>query len=132
MHRPPAHLATLAPLTLSAAGLVVAFLGGTNGPVVASGLAVFVVGLVLGAITMRSTPWQHSPADRGRGWWQLLLAGPVIVAAVLLAAQAGVEAWFVGMVCVLLAIGLTALGVGLGVVRLLTRRQLGGSGALSA
>ena len=50
-----------------------------------------------------------------------MLAGPVIIAAVLVAAGLGVDAWIVGMLAVLVAFVVTGLGLLLGIVRLLGR-----------
>ena len=51
---------------------------------------------------------------------------PIIIAAVIIAAGLGVDAWFVGVIFVLLAFVLTTVGLLLGLVRITQRR----SGAL--
>ena len=58
-------------------------------------------------------------------WWKYLVAGPCLIALVIIAAGAGVEAWFLGMACVLTAFVLTAIGLVLGVSHLFNRRTRG-------
>ncbi len=60
-------------------------------------------------------------ADTTRYWWAFVLAGPILVGTVIVAAGLGVNAWLLGMLCVFTGLALTAVGFGLGVVRLLTR-----------
>lgn len=57
------------------------------------------------------------------GWWKLVIAGPVIIFAVVIAAGFGVEAWFVGVVAVIFGAMLFALGSVLGFVYLVARRS---------
>jgi hypothetical protein len=52
-----------------------------------------------------------------------VIAGPCIVAAVIIAAGLGVDAWFVGVVAVFLAFVLTGVGLLLGIARLVSRRS---------
>lgn len=59
------------------------------------------------------------------GWWKLVVAGPLIIGAVIAGASLGVDAWFVGFAAVIFAVLLTVLGSILGCVRLLTRRAPG-------
>ncbi len=59
------------------------------------------------------------------GWWKLVVAGPLIILAVIVAAGLGVEAWFVGFVAVIFGGLLLALGLVLGLVRLWVRRSAG-------
>ena len=68
-----------------------------------------------------STEW--GDAD----WWKLVVAGPLILIAVIVSARLGVEAWFVGFAAVIIAVLLTALGLVLGFVRLMTRRSSEGT-----
>lgn len=63
-----------------------------------------------------------TPIDAS-GWWKLVVAGPVIVVAVILAAGFGVEAWFVGVAAIVFAGLLFSLGLVLGIVQLVTRRS---------
>jgi hypothetical protein len=55
-------------------------------------------------------------------WWKLMLAGPCLLAVVVVSASAGVEAWFLGLFIVVLAFAVTGLGALLGLVRLNHRR----------
>jgi membrane protein YdbS with pleckstrin-like domain len=69
------------------------------------------------------SPTLTHDSDLTRQWWKFLIAGAALLGAVVVAAGLGVEAWFVGMVVVLLAIVLVAVGLALGVARLVTRRS---------
>jgi hypothetical protein len=60
--------------------------------------------------------------DPTTAWWKLMLAGPCLLAVVVVSAGAGVEAWFLGLFIVLLAFAVTALGAILGLLRLNNRR----------
>jgi hypothetical protein len=51
-----------------------------------------------------------------------MLAGPCLLAVVVVSAGAGVEAWFLGLSIVVLAFAATGLGAILGLVRLNSRR----------
>jgi hypothetical protein len=55
-------------------------------------------------------------------WWKFVAAGPVIIGVVVAAAGLGVDAWFVGMFLVGLALVLTGIGLVLGLARLTARR----------
>lgn len=55
--------------------------------------------------------------DPTAAWWKLMLAGPCLLAVVVVSARAGLEAWFLGLYIVLLAFGLTGLGAVLGLLR---------------
>lgn len=59
----------------------------------------------------------------GAGWWKLVVAGPLIIVAVIVCASFGVDAWFVGFAAVIFAVLLTVLGLALGLVRLSTLRR---------
>jgi hypothetical protein len=56
-------------------------------------------------------------------WWKFLLAGPCLVALVILGAYARVDAWFVGVVVVLTGFVLSAIGLLLAGTLLLRRRS---------
>jgi len=120
MNRPSNHLVPLLYTALACAGLLFAAVGGSNAAVVAVGLMIAAVAGATAAIA-----WRRAAPIRGsvstRGWWKLVLAGPVIIAAVLVAAGLGVDAWTVGMLAVLVAFVVTGLGLLLGIVRLLGR-----------
>lgn len=51
-----------------------------------------------------------------------MLAGPCLLAVVVVSAGVGVEAWFLGLFVVLLAVVVTGLGAILGLLRLNSRR----------
>lgn len=124
MKNPPVHLVPLAFLGVSASGLALGIVVG-KGPLVGVCLALFVLGLAGTAATMRVASVARDRVEPGHGWWQLLLAGPALVGLVILCAGLGVDAWFFGLMCVLLAIALSAMGLGLAVLRLATRRRYG-------
>jgi hypothetical protein len=117
----PSLQTALAYSALAVAGLAVALVGG-SAPIA------LVVGLVVavGAGVVAAVAWKRSaPARSDRmtaGWWKFVIAGPVLVGAVILAAGLGVEAWFLGMLTVLLALVSTGLGLILGVAHLVNLR----------
>lgn len=121
MHRSPSPLVPLIYTAVSGAGIVLALVGGTN-------VASLILGLVVAAIagTLAVIGWRRD-APIGRSmptahWWKFVVAGPVIIGAVMVAAGFGVEAWFVGTFFVFLAFVLTGVGLLLGLARLATRR----------
>jgi hypothetical protein len=63
-----------------------------------------------------------SSDPRGAGWWNPLLAGPLLIGSVIVASSLGVNAWYAGMVAVFLGLALFGTGVVLGIVRLFTRQ----------
>jgi fatty-acid desaturase len=67
-------------------------------------------------VTIRDTP----PVTAW--WWKFLLAGPCLVALVIVAAGVGVNAWYLGMFTVLAAFVSTAMGVVLLLARLFSHR----------
>jgi hypothetical protein len=110
-------------LSLAAAGLATALLGGTNRAALIGGALLAVVAGALGiAARRRAATVSADPASAA--WWKLLLAGPLLIGGVIAAAGLGVNAWYAGMVAVLAGLALFAAGVVLGVVRLFTRRPL--------
>lgn len=121
MHRSPSPLIPLIYTAVSGAGIVLALTGGTNA-------VLLIVGLVVAAIagTVAVISWRRAaPIDgsvRTTHWWKFVAAGPVIIGGVIVAAGLGVEAWFVGMFFVFLALILTGVGLLLGLARLATRR----------
>ncbi|MFN0092125.1 MAG: hypothetical protein ACKVWR_17940 [Acidimicrobiales bacterium] len=92
---------------------MLALAGGTN-------VAFLVVGLVVAAIAgmLAAVAWRRAAPVGGSvqtvHWWKLVAAGPVIIGGVIVAAGLGVEAWFVGMFFVFLALILTGVGLLLG------------------
>lgn len=98
-----------------------AIAGGTN-------VGAFIVGLLVAFSTgaMALISWRRvrplRDTDATRHWWAFILAGPVLIGVVIAAAGLGVEAWFLGIACVLTAFALTAIGLALAVIRLVTSR----------
>ncbi len=121
MHRSPSPLIPLIYTAASGAGIVLALAGGTNA-------ASLILGLVVAAITgtLAVIAWRRAAPVGGSvqttHWWKFVAAGPVIIGGVIVAAGLGVEAWFVGMFFVFLAMILTGVGLLLGLARLITRR----------
>ena len=117
MDRPSTHLVPLLYTAFAFGGLLFAAVGGSKAGVVA-------IGLIIAAVTgtMAAIAWKRSGPIGGRisthGWWKLVLAGPCIIGAVVLAAELGVNAWMVGMFAVVAAFVVTGIGVLLGIIRL--------------
>jgi hypothetical protein len=115
MHRNPTPALTIFYAAASVAGLGLAAVGGSAIGVVALGLA---VAFAFGALA--ATTWRRAAPAMERtttsGWWKFVLAGPALIAAVVVAGGLGVEAWEVGMVTAFLGIVLLAVGVVLGIV----------------
>jgi hypothetical protein len=121
MHRSPSPLIPLIYTAVSGAGIVLALAGGTN-------VALLVVGLVVAAIAgmLAVIAWRRVAPVGGllptTHWWKFVVAGPVIIGGVIVAAELGVDAWFVGMFFVFVALILTGVGLLLGLARLTARR----------
>jgi hypothetical protein len=62
---------------------------------------------------------RHALTNR---WWQLMLAGPGLLIAVVVGSAMGIEAWFLGIIIVIAAFAMTGVGALLGVLRLYDRR----------
>ncbi len=120
--RPSTHLIPLLYTALSAAGVLLAILGGSNTTIVVVGLCIAVGAGGLAAVT-----WKRSGPIRAQistdGWWKLVLFGPCIVGVLIVGARFGVEAWEVMMLALLVAFVATATGVLLGVARLAQRHS---------
>lgn len=122
MNRSPKHFVPLLYTAIAAAGAMLAIVGGTNTTMLGLGLGIAVVAGSLGAIAWRrAAPVRSTVATDG--WWKLVVAGPCIVVGVILAAGAGVEAWFLGMILVFTAFVLTGIGLLMGIARLASRRS---------
>lgn len=67
----------------------------------------------------------HRPerSAHARSWWKFLLAGPIIIVAVIVGSGVGIDAWFVGFAAVIFAVLLIAVGLVLGLARLVSDRQ---------
>ncbi len=106
-------------LAVSAAGLSLAIVGGTQPVTFFAGLAIALSAGSVGLIAWRRSSPPSGPEGDGTvraQWWKFLLAGPFLIGAVIAVASAGVEAWFLGMAVVFLAAVLTTLGVILGIM----------------
>jgi hypothetical protein len=120
MNRPTNHFVPLVYTALATAGALLAIVGGTN-------VAMLIVGacIAVSCATMAVIAWRRAGPLTGTstsgGWWKFVIAGPCIIAAVIIAAGLGVEAWFVGVVAVFFAFVLTGIGLLLGVARLVSR-----------
>ena len=113
INRVPNHLVPLLNTALAAAGALLAIVGGTN-------LTMLIVGLCIAIVAGAMAVIGANIATVG--WWKLVVAGPCIVIAVIVAAGIGVEAWYLGILLVFLACVLTGTGLLLGVLRLTNRR----------
>ncbi len=124
MNRTPNHLVPLVYTALATAGALLAIVGGTNVAMPIVGACIAVASGTMAAIAWRrSGPLRGTSTSTNRGWWKFVIAGPCIVAVVIIAAGFGVEAWFVGVVAVFFAFVLTGVGILLGIARLVSRRS---------
>jgi hypothetical protein len=122
MNRPSTHVVPLLYTALAAAGVLCAMIGGSNAVIVVVGLCAAVVAGTTAAIAWRRTGPVGGNISTD-GWWKLVLAGPCIIAAVIVAAGFGVDAWMLGMLAVLVALVLTGTGVLLGIAHLAKRHS---------
>jgi hypothetical protein len=79
----------------------------------------------LGGGTLGVAAWRRdrvSPRTLAGSWWKFLVAAAVLVLAVVVVSNLGVEAWVLYMLTLLVAFVLGAIGVGLGAAQLLDRR----------
>jgi hypothetical protein len=120
MHRSPNSVAFAVAAVATSAGVLIAALGGSNPATMLLG-----VGLAFAAVCIAVVAWRQNHDAPGRtaraSWWKFLIAGPLLVGAVIVGAEAGIDAWYLGMVTVLAAVASTAAGLILGAVRLLHR-----------
>jgi hypothetical protein len=122
MNRPSTHLVPLLYTALAAAGALCAVIGGSNAVIVVVGLCVAVVAGTTAAIAWRRTGPLGGKISTA-GWWKLVLTGPCILVAVIVASNFGVDAWMLGMLAVLFALVLTGTGVLLGIAHLARRHS---------
>jgi hypothetical protein len=109
-------------LAVALVGVVVAVVGGSSAPALVVGAALVASGGALAIATWRrAVPFQGSGLSAQ--WWKFVVAGPVLIGSVVVAAGFGVEAWFLGMAVIIAALGLVGIGVVLAVVRLAGRRH---------
>lgn len=120
VHRTPTHLVPLLYTATAGAGVVLALAGGTNIALLVIGALIAVTAGIASVVT-----WRRAAPIGGlietRHWWKFVVAGPVLVAAVIIGASLGIEAWEVGVLTVFLGFILTGTGLLLGLVRLTTR-----------
>lgn len=122
MTRNADHLVTIFYTALAGAGVLLAIVGGTNTTMLIVGLCITIVAGAMAAIAWRRNGPPRSSVRTSEGWWKFVLAGPCIVVSVIVAAEMGVDAWFVGIACVLAGLVFTGIGLVLGVTRLMSRR----------
>ena len=120
MNRTSNHLVPLLYTAIAAGGVLVAIVGGTNRAMLIIGAC---IALAAGAAAV--VAWRRSQPIIGtigtNGWWKFVIAGPVIIASVIIAAGLGVDAWFVGIFAGFVAFVLTITGIVMGLMRLLGR-----------
>jgi hypothetical protein len=121
MHRSPSLLIPLIYTAVSGAGIVLAFTTGTNAALLVVGLVVAAIAGTLAVVSLRRAAPVGGSVQTSH-WWKFAIAGPVIIGGVIVAAALGVDAWFVGMFFVFVALILTGVGLLLGLARLTARR----------
>jgi hypothetical protein len=119
-HRAPATLVSIY-LAIVLGGLATAVLGGTSEVAVSIGLFVAIVAGALAVVTARRTA--SAPTDASSRWWKLMTTGAALVAAVVLGAALGIEAWYLAWVAATSGLVLVAAGVLLGAYQLVRRRS---------
>lgn len=110
MHSSPNPLVPLLFIAVAAGGLLVAAAGGTDATILAAGLGVSGVAGSLAFVAWRRSAPIRSDAT-AHTWWGLLLGGLALIAAVVAASKAGVDAWYVGMLAIFTALLLIAAGL---------------------
>ena len=132
MNRTSKHLVSLLYTALAAAVVLLAITGGgglRSHPRSGAKWTMLIAGLCIAvaAAAMAAVAWRRfGPIGAGiatAGWWKFIAAGPCIIVAVIVAAGLGVEAWFVGVLAVLVAFVLTGTGLLLGLMRLNSFRR---------
>jgi hypothetical protein len=123
MRTAPNRVVPLVYVSAAVAGLLVATLGGSEGATLALGLGVAAVTGTIGVVSWRRAAPKHDARPVTASWWKFLVASPCLVALVIVAAGAGVNAWYLGMVIVLAAVMSTAMGVVLALAHLFARRH---------
>jgi hypothetical protein len=121
MPRTPSPLVALIYLAIAVAGLLLAVVGGSNAATAIIGLAIaLVAGTVGAAAWRRATPVRETTVTGH--WWKFLVAGPCLIALVIIAAGIGAEAWYLGIVSVLTGFTLIVIGLVLGASHLVNHR----------
>lgn len=115
--RTPSRLVPLLFLLVAAAGVALAVVGGSEpGALVPGALIAGAAGAIGVVAWRRSSPVTEPSATAS--WWKLLVVGPSLIIGVIVAAGLGVSAWFLGIAVVLTGIAAFAVGVVLGITRL--------------
>lgn len=121
MNRTSNHLIPLLYTAIASGGVLLAIVGGSNRSMLIAGACIAVV-----AGAAATMAWRRSQPIVGtiatNGWWKFIVVGVAIVASVVVAANLGVEAWFVGMLAVFVAFVLTLTGLVMGVLHLASRK----------
>lgn len=121
MSNPPDRTVPLIYTAVTVAAVALAVVGGTSAAALIVGLLVAISSSVMATIGWRRVLPLRRRRDATRHWWAFVLAGPILVGTVIVGSGLGVNAWYLGILCVFTGLALTAVGFGLGVVRLLTR-----------
>jgi hypothetical protein len=118
MHRNPTPVTTLGYLIVALAGVLLAVVGGTTPLTLIIGAITALCAGSLATLTWRrAAPFRESTLT-GQ-WWKFVIAGPALVGVVIVAAGLGVEAWFLGLVVVLVAISCMVIGLVLALANLI-------------
>lgn len=122
MHTNPTPVTTLMYLAVTLAGLVLAVVGGTAPLALVTGALIAVAAGALAVLTwQRAAPFRTSTLTSH--WWKFVVAGLVLIGAVIVASGLGVNAWFLGLAVVFIAIGSVVVGVALAVANLVARHR---------
>ena len=118
MHRNPTPVTTLGYLIVALAGVLLAIVGGTTPLTLIIGAITALCAGALATLTWRrAAPFRESTLT-GQ-WWKFVIAGPALVGVVIVAAGLGVEAWFLGLAVVLIAISCMVIGLVLALANLI-------------
>jgi hypothetical protein len=121
MRRTSSPLVPIIYLAVALAGVLLMIVGGSNVTIAIIGLAIALFAGTIGVIAWRRATPVRETTLTGH-WWKFVLAGPCLVALVIIAAGQGVEAWELGIATVLTGFVLTAIGVVLGLSHLFNHR----------
>ncbi len=124
MTKTPSPLVPLIYIAIAVAGLLLAVVGGSTPATAIIGLGIALAAGTVGAVAWRRSAPVRETTTTGH-WWKFVVAGPCLIALVIIAAGMGVEAWELGMVTVFAAFASIALGLMLGLSHLLTHRTRG-------
>lgn len=108
-------------VVIALGGLTTVAIGGTNEVAATLGLLVAAVAGALAVVTARRQA--AAPSDPSSIWWKVTTAGIALIAAVMVGARIGIEAWYLAWVAALGGIALIAVGLVLGVFRLFHRAR---------